>query len=275
MRNLSKSKIIAYRQCPKRLWLEIHKPELRDDSGSEMAFAIGYQAGEAARRVFDPDQTGVTIDIDALGHSEALAQSAVLLADGKAPVFEAGFTIPGALAYADVMLPVHTDGALSWNMIEVKSSTGVKPYHRDDIAVQSYIAMEMGVSLASISIAHINRDFVYLGDDCYDGLFTVVDLSDETADRYDEAREWIAGAQAVAALEKEPEIEIGPQCADPFICGFCDYCNRGKVMPEYPLSSLPRLHPARRAGIENEGHDDLRTVPDEFLNDLQLRVKQC
>ena len=38
MKNLSKSKIIAYRQCPKRLWLEIHKPELRDDSGSEMAF---------------------------------------------------------------------------------------------------------------------------------------------------------------------------------------------------------------------------------------------
>jgi len=33
MRQLSKSKIIAYRQCPKRLWLELHRPELRDDSG--------------------------------------------------------------------------------------------------------------------------------------------------------------------------------------------------------------------------------------------------
>ncbi len=41
MHNLSKSKIIAYRQCPKRLWLEIHKPELRDDSASETVFQIG------------------------------------------------------------------------------------------------------------------------------------------------------------------------------------------------------------------------------------------
>jgi hypothetical protein len=41
MRNLSKSKIIAYRQCPKRLWLEIHKPELRDDYASQAVFAIG------------------------------------------------------------------------------------------------------------------------------------------------------------------------------------------------------------------------------------------
>jgi hypothetical protein len=40
MHNLPKSKILAYRQCPKRLWLEIHKPELRDDSGSDRPVEI-------------------------------------------------------------------------------------------------------------------------------------------------------------------------------------------------------------------------------------------
>jgi hypothetical protein len=32
MRQLSKSKIIAFRQCPKRLWLEIRRPEPQKDS---------------------------------------------------------------------------------------------------------------------------------------------------------------------------------------------------------------------------------------------------
>ena len=45
MRNLSKSEIIAHRQCPKRLWLEIHQPDLRDDSASAMLFQIGNQVG--------------------------------------------------------------------------------------------------------------------------------------------------------------------------------------------------------------------------------------
>ena len=54
MRHLSKSKIIAFRQCPKRLWLEIHQPELRDDSGAETAFQIGNEVGEIARQVFSP-----------------------------------------------------------------------------------------------------------------------------------------------------------------------------------------------------------------------------
>ena len=64
MRNLSKSKIIAFRQCPKRLWLEIHKPELRDDSASEAVFKIGHQVGDIARSIYDPEGTGETIDIN-------------------------------------------------------------------------------------------------------------------------------------------------------------------------------------------------------------------
>lgn len=275
MRNLSKSKILAYRQCPKRLWLEIHKPNLRDDSGSEMAFQIGHQVGDIARSIYDPDGRGVLIDIDALGHDEALALSAELLAQGLTPIFEAGVTIEGALAYADVMLPEISDARVAWKMIEVKSSTGVKDYHRDDIAVQSFIAASSGVRLSSVSLAHIDNSFVYPGDGNYQGLLAEVDLTAEAISRAGEVEEWIDGAQAVAALPDEPEAATGPHCNDPFTCGFCDYCNRDKVWPEYPISSLPRLHPSRRKRIEAAGHDDLREVPDELLGWIQNRVKQC
>ena len=236
MRNLSKSKILAYRQCPKRLWLEIHKPDLRDDSGSEMVFQIGHQVGDIARSIYDPDGRGVLIDIEELGHGEALARSAVLLRDGQVPVFEAGMTADGALAYADVMLPDLKDGTLAWKMIEVKSSTGVKDYHRDDIAVQSHIAATCGVQLSSVSLAHVDNSFVYEGDGDYRGLLHEVDFTDEALSRNDEVKDWIDGAQAVAALPDEPEVATGPHCTTPFACGFCAYCNQGNVEPEYPLS---------------------------------------
>jgi hypothetical protein len=275
MRNLSKSKILAFRQCPKRLWLEIHKPELRDDSASEAVFQIGHQVGEAARRIYDPEGTGVTIDINKLGHGPALAQSAVLLSQGLTPIFEAGVCIEGSLAYADVMLPDPQDGAVAWKMIEVKSSGSVKDYQRDDIAVQAHIATSMGIRLSSISLAHIDSSFVYPGDGDYRGLLKENDLTDEAFSRGGEAAEWIGGAQAVAAMPVEPEIETGPHCNDPYTCGFCDYCNRDKAWPDFPLSSLPRLHPGRRERIEAAGHDDLRDVPDELLGWIQNRVKQC
>ena len=275
MRNLSKSKIIAYRQCPKRLWLEIHKSELRDDSASEMVFQIGNQVGDMARSIYDLDGNGEFIDINGLGHEQALARSAVLLESGEAPVFEAGMAAGGALAYADVMLPDPQDGAVTWKMIEVKSSTSVKDYQRDDIAVQAHIAATAGVRLSSISLAHIDNSFIYQGDGNYQGLLKENDLTEEAISRGDEVREWIAGALAVAALTAEPEVATGPHCNSPFACAFAEYCNRDKVSPAYPLSSLPRLHPSRRRRIEAAGHKDLRDVPDEFLGAIQNRVKQC
>jgi len=275
MLNLSKSKILAYRQCPKRLWLEIHRPELRDDSGSETVFQIGHQVGEIARTIYDPQGHGMTIDIDVLGHGEALALSADLLAKGLTPIFEAGVSMEGALAYADVMLPDQHDGTLAWKMIEVKSSASVKNYHRDDIAVQTFIATSMGIRLSSVSLAHIDSSFIYPGDGDYRGLLKENNLTEEAISRSGEVQEWIAGAHAVAALPDEPQIETGPHCGTPYTCGFCDYCNQGKVWPEFPISSLPHLKGGRRNAVEAEQTDDLREIPDELLTAMQLRVKQC
>lgn len=51
-RSLSKSKILSGMQCPKRLYLSVFQPELADNSGREVAFAIGNQFGEFARALY-------------------------------------------------------------------------------------------------------------------------------------------------------------------------------------------------------------------------------
>jgi hypothetical protein len=56
---LSKSKLLAYRQCPKRLWLELHRQDLRQDSAAAQAsFTVGHQVGDIARRLYDPKGSG-------------------------------------------------------------------------------------------------------------------------------------------------------------------------------------------------------------------------
>ena len=160
MRNLSKSKLIAYRQCPKRVWLEVHRPELREDSDATQAsFAAGNTVGDIAHQLYDQDGTGVLLDAQRDGFDVTFKRSLELLASDQ-PIFEAGYSASGALAFADVMMPDIVDGKRVWRMVEVKSSTGVKDYHRDDVAVQSYIARNAGVPLASVTLAHINSSWV-------------------------------------------------------------------------------------------------------------------
>ena len=274
MRTLSKSKLLAFRQCPKRLWLEIHKPELREDSEStEASFRVGHAVGEVARRLYDPKGKGVLIDPKAEGFSAALKHSTALL-ESSQPIFEAGFSANGALAFADVMLPVTKKGRPEWRMVEVKSSTKVKDYHRTDVAIQAFIAKSAGVPLASISVANIDNTFVYAGDNEYKGLLKESDLTEEAFGRQGEVKEWIAEAQTVAGKTKEPKRATGKHCSDPYECGFLSYCQSQEPQAKYPVEVLPRRGKALQTYIDDKNITELRDAPDELLNDTQLRVKK-
>jgi hypothetical protein len=276
MRNLSKSKIIAYRQCPKRLWLEIHKPELRDDSASQAVFAIGNQVGDMAQEVYNTDGTSVLIDINEIGWPEAFARSGKLLNEGKSIIFEAAMRTKGALALADVMIPVPDDSGgkgLQWDMIEVKSAASVKDYHRDDIAVQSYIATASGVSLASVSLAHIDTSFIYQGDGDYSGLFHCADLTEEAMSRHDEVEQWLTGAHEIVARDQEPDICTGGHCSSPFACPFIAHCQSQEPQPEFPVSCLPNFKKKAEL-LADDGITELRDVPKSMLNSTQVKVQE-
>lgn len=273
MRTFSKSKLMALRQCPKRLWLEIHRPGLREDSAAaEAGFQVGFQVGEIAQRIYDPEGLGVVIDAQSEGFDRAFARSTELL-NAAQPIFEAGFSSGGALAFADVMLSQKARDKQVWRMVEVKSSTSVKDYHRDDVAVQAFVARTAGVPLASIALAHIDSSWVYPGDGNYRGLLKENDLTEEAFARFDEVQGWIAQAQKVAAERSEPTIDTGDHCSSPFECGFYDYCTRNDPKPEYPAHWLPRFSSSKRKELADQGVDDLRHVPDRLLNEIQQRVK--
>ena len=90
MRSLSKSKLLAFRQCSKRLWLEVHRPDLQSDtSDTEARFEVGHRVEEIARRLYDPGGLAAVVDVEAEGFGRALARSAALLETSK-PIFEAG-----------------------------------------------------------------------------------------------------------------------------------------------------------------------------------------
>lgn len=273
MRTFSKSKLLALRQCPKKLWLEVHRPDLLEYSdGTDTRLQIGLQVGEIARRIYDRDGNGVLIDVQGDGFDRAFERTTELLRTCQ-PIFEAGFSAGGALTFIDILLPEQKGDELAWHMIEVKSSTSVKDYHYDDLAVQAFAVKAAGIPLASISLAHIDSSWTFPGGVDYRGLLKENDLTAETLSRTNEVNEWIIQAQNIVDQPTEPAIQTGSQCFSPFECSFYDYCSRNEPKPEYPVVWLPRFSSAKAEKLAAQGIDDLRNVPDEWLNGKQLRVK--
>jgi CRISPR/Cas system-associated exonuclease Cas4 (RecB family) len=275
MSALSKSKILSYLQCPKRLWLEVKEPELVENSAITAAnFQIGNQVGAIARTIYDPEGAGVLIEPHRTGFEAAFSQTENLL-NSFTPIFEAAMTTGDALALADVMLPVTQQDTPRWRMIEVKSSTSVKDYHRDDVAVQAHIAQGTGVALARIEVACIDNQWVYPGEGNYEGLLKETDLTEQALSRTNEVKGWIEDAHKIINKGVEPEMSTGSHCNNPYSCGFYHYCSSAEPQPQFPVNWLPSIRKKElKEFISDNGVTDLQEVPDELLNARQHRVKK-
>lgn len=267
---LSKSKVIAGRQCPKRLWLQIHQPEAAGDPGNEEALAIGHEVGTAAQELYPGGAVlGTHEDIaGSLAATQAWATS-----KGPSVAFEATFQADDVLVMADIVEKKRN----RLHLIEVKASTSVKDYHRDDVAVQAHILARAGHEPASVSIRVIDNQFIYRGDGDYKELFKDEDLTREAKSRGPDVAHWIAVQQGMLA-KAEPRIAMGDQCNSPYACEFQDHClaQCGIKQEEFPVGILPRA-PKLIAELTAQGYTDLRKVPAKLLgtNTVHLRVREA
>lgn len=264
MAGLSKSKLVAHQQCPKRLWLQTFKPELAEvDSAQQARMDAGNVVGDLARQ----QHPGGTL-VDGASLSQALKDTAALLAaKRRVPVFEATFQADSVLVRNDLLLPEKK----GYHLAEVKSSTSVKDYHLQDVAIQAYVTEKAGVDVRRISLVHIDNSFVYPGNDDYDGLFTPVDVTAETKQLMAQVPGWIAAAQKTLN-GPEPEVSVGDQCSDPFDCQFQHYCHPPVDPDTYPVEELPRGKKLA-AALRAEGYADIRDVPAGRLSNAQhLRI---
>lgn len=268
---LSKSRITAWRQCPRRLWLQVNRPELVEVSDqTEKSFQTGHEIGELAQSLC-PD--GILIeDQDNLAAAIAATKAALKNYPDR-PIFEATFQHEGLLIRADVLIPTRK----GYRMTEVKSSTSVKPYHVDDCAVQAWVLKQNMVKVATVELAHVDTSFVYQDDGNYHGLLKAEQLDEEIMGLLGEVPNWISGARLTLA-GSEPCIEPGPQCDDPFECPFKGYCTQGMDIPEkpeYSLDVLYRMPSKLKDKLRELGCHDARHVPLEYLNETQSMIQRA
>lgn len=267
---LSKSRLLAWRQCPKRLWLQIHKPELMDISeDASRGFHIGYEVGKVARKLYS---NGILIEHDDDLKAALAATQLALTENPHNTIFEATFQHQGVLVRADILKPT----AVGFDVIEVKASTSVKPHYLDDCAIQSWVIANNNIAINAIELAHINTDFMYQGDNNYHELFHHVPLNTTLIPLIEEVPSWIA--QATAAVNgNEPKIETGQQCDIPYECTFKTYCNRNITKPDqskYTVDIFPRMQSTKKEQLIAQGYASALDVPAEHLNEKQLKVQR-
>jgi len=266
--HLSKARILAGRQCPKRLWLQCNEHSLATppDAAQLAIFAMGSEVGERARALFPG---GVLVPEPP--HAHAVRRTRELLADARiAAIFEAAFEYRGVRIRVDV-LERFADGR--FGLREVKASKRLRNEHIYDLAVQHFVLTGAGVDVASTQLIHVNGDYVR-GENEIDWteFFARIDCDAEVQQRLPEVRALVATMSTVVSEADSPSVEPGPHCKRPHCCEFWDHCTGAK--PKDWIYWLPRLTPKRYRQLRESGYTRIGEIPDHVsLTAIQTRVR--
>ncbi|MSQ29649.1 MAG: DUF2779 domain-containing protein [Dehalococcoidia bacterium] len=267
---LSKSRFTSGMQCLKRLYLESYSPGLGTPSGPglEALFSSGTAAGILAQQLYP---AGILVAEDYMHHGEATSRTRELLRDPTvSSLYEAAFTEDDIRIRADILA---RGSGETWHLVEVKSSTSVHDQYIDDVAVQLHVLEHAGVPVDRVSVAYINRDYVYTGGaHAVDELFIVEDVTDLARERLAGVPARLEEMRAALSAGVEPAIDIGSHCSRPYACQFTAYCRRNE--PEWPLDELPGISAKRVDALRGAGYRSLATIPGSVpLNMIQQRVR--
>lgn len=266
---ISKSKYCLLWQCPKLLWLSKYKPECKTpDSSLEARFSNGNTIGDLAMGLFG-DFTEVTAKNDdgSLNISEMIERTKKCMDEGAENICEASFSVGGLYCAVDI-LRKENDG---WAIYEVKSSTHNKQIYAADIAFQKMVLKRCGVNVTGTYLVCINSDYMRGDELNIHELFKIIDVSKEVEDEIGKVPGLLKVAEQIYPFEKEPEIEIGTHCQDPYVCGFWDYCT--KNLPKPNVFDLYRIDFKKALDLTRRNKADFGELlySGEITNPKQLR----
>lgn len=262
---LSKTKILHGLHCPKRLWLEVHQPELAHYSErAAQIIQAGHEANKAYRELI-PE--GILVEhVNDL--KAALNQTQVVLKEFPGtPVFEGTFQHKGVMVRADYLYL----RSKKFHLVEVKARTSFDERHIRDCAIQTSIIEAAGIPIKTIELALIDTSFVNPGTGNYSGLFTHVNVTESVRPLIKHVPVWIQQCHEILKSGM-PMMKIENHCYDPYECPFLNYCF--VPGPDYPVECLPYGGNIAKELIA-ERIFDIREIPEDRLsNSTHERVRR-
>ena len=264
---ISKSKYMAGVQCLKRLYWQVHEPELGGvpDAAAVAIMEQGREVGKLARQLFAGG-----VEVPFCDPEQAIRITRELIANPDVPaIFEAAFENGGVFVRVDI-LHRRRDGR--WRLIEVKSTADLKEQHLDDVAIQYRVVSRSGLDLASACLAHVNRNYVFQGGsiDVW-RFFKIKNLTQRVGRLLRKLTFLLRSELRVLVMPKAPDIPAGPHCTNPVTCEFFDRCN--PTRPDDHIGYLPRLHASAAEELEELGVESISDIPDDFpLSERQRRA---
>lgn len=254
---LSKSQYLKGLQCPLSLWLAFYRRDIEpeQDPAREARLKEGREIGEWAKKLFPG---GAEVKAAFFDPATGAAETRQLADAGKTIIFEATAIHPGDKSHARADILQKVAGTDSWDIIEVKGTTGVEDYHIDDVAFQYRVFMAAGYNIRGCFLMHINNQYVRQGDISPSALFLREDVTQTVLNNLEHTEQTVAQLLKLSPAH-ESKIEISKaRCTKPFECAYTRHCWRD--VPKHSIFDVLRGQKANDM-VSQLGSYEIKSLP--------------
>jgi len=212
---LTKTDFMRGMQCPRMLWLDKNRPELKIiPPETQRRLDKGNEFGDKAMGLFGPfvEMTAYIPNTSIINKKKMVRDTRHHIEIGTENICEAAFDVNGNFCAVDILHKTD-DG---YEMYEVKNTHTVEQQHIDDASYQSYIVRNSGIDLKGVFL-------VYHGDDEEDP-YEIMEITDQAEKYATIVEENIPRLENIRKFKTEPKIPMGGQCTAPYECWYCSHC---------------------------------------------------
>ena len=213
---LSKSSFIKGKQCTKYLFLDKHKKQERTPPSKALMalFKQGHEFEDRFRYSEFPDGINLKDELKwNFGHYNSKTRQ-LLSTHDQCTLFEAGIIEDDILILMDVL---HKNANGTFDFYEIKLHNKISEVIWQDLRIQYYVCKKrFGSAINSFNLVHRDGDSGWMVKDVLSELEIMVRGIETEIEEF----------KRVLRLKSVPDIEMGEQCRDTYLCPFVGYCKR-------------------------------------------------
>lgn len=253
---LSKSKYCNAIQCKKMLWLNVYKPEVKEETNNDSVLENGTEVGIIAKNLLGP-----SIDIEFNEDLQTMIKDTKkALEQEEVIITEASFSYNNNFCSVDILKKDKDN----FEIYEVKSSTSISEIYLNDISYQVYVLKSLGYNVTKASIVYINSKYIRGKELELDKLFIIEDVTNIAFNKQKEIERNIKDINKYMNEEIEQEEDIGIHCVKPYDCPFFKYCTRNLPTPN--VFDIRGLSSTSKFKLYKEGKISFKQLLKEDIN---------
>lgn len=263
---ISKSEFMMFLKHPAWLWLKkFDKTKIPvPDEDLQARFDEGSLFEEYAEKLF-PDAVKLGYkngnEFSGTKYYALPEMTQREIAKGTRVIFQGRLEKDNITSIFDVIERVDKD---TFDLYEIKSSTGVKPEHIPDLAFQTIVLEKSGLKVRSMYVLHVNNEYKRNGAIKPEEITKKTEVTEDVRAIIEQTLGQIEEAHLVLTKKEMPDIS--PRyLKQASLSEWLEILSlvRGDL-PRYSIYNISRINPAKIAMLEDMGVEVMEDIPLDF-----------